>query len=494
MSNSFCNNHMPAYLALEPPEVLDALPDIEGGQNNLVPVAALASAVRVLIPQWGNASPHLDKFDEVELMWRGGKVDALKVTGQTSDAERTLLIPSYVLTNGVHQLFYRFKAWNEIDFQNVPPIEVTIDTIAPILNAGNTQLLFPAEIIEDGVTAGYLEREENHDQVTSEVPPYIAPMPGDIIRWYLSDSQSDEHYVDELTLNIDTAVDPLPALVYEGQVFRDSGDGRRYAHYQIQDRAGNLSLASQRIELLVEVSPIPRDLPFPKVTQASGSGSISKLDPFNAGQGITVEIPASVVLYEGEEVRVSWGVAGKVGYFLGEFSSVPADRKLNVGKDYVPQHMGKSITVKYEVKTVTGKVLPSERLTVDMGMIPRDSMQYGYCDVTQVSASRFPDAGLVVRLLTRWFLIMPGQYVNIYGRGVSATPGLADITFPILTDFEVTQQWIDEEYITDLIVKADIMPFKVPSELTIITRFSFDGKETWTTEEGSPRSKLQLIT
>lgn len=83
MSNSFCNNHMPAYLALEPPEVLDALPDIEGGQNNLVPVAALASAVRVLIPQWGNASPHLDKFDEVELMWRGGKVDALKVTGQT---------------------------------------------------------------------------------------------------------------------------------------------------------------------------------------------------------------------------------------------------------------------------------------------------------------------------------------------------------------------------------------------------------------------------
>lgn len=80
------------------------------------------------------------------------------------------------------------------------------------------------------------------------------------------------------------------------------------------------------------------------------------------------------------------------------------------------------------------------------------------------------------------------------GGGVSATPGLADITFPVLTDFEVTQQWIDEEYITDLIVKADIMPFKVPSELTIITRFSFDGKETWTTEEGSPRSKLQLIT
>ena len=115
MSNSFSSNLMPAHLALEPPEVLDALPDIEGGQINLIPVAALASALRVLIPQWANASPHLDKFDEVELMWRGGEVDALKVTGQTSDAERTLLIPSSVLVNGVHQLFYRFKAWNEID-------------------------------------------------------------------------------------------------------------------------------------------------------------------------------------------------------------------------------------------------------------------------------------------------------------------------------------------------------------------------------------------
>ena len=96
-------------------------------------------------------------------------------------------------------------------------------------------------------------------------------------------------------------------------------------------------------------------------------------------------------------------------------------------------------------------------------------------------------------MLTRWFLIMPGQYVKIYGRGVSATPGLADITFPIVTDFEITQKWIDEEYITDLIIKADIIPFKVPSELTIITSFSFDGKETWTTEGGSPRSMLQLI-
>ena len=156
--------------------------------------------------------------------------------------------------------------------------------------------------------------------------------------------------------------------------------------------------------------------------------------------------------------------------------------------------MGKSITVKYEIKTVVGRVLPSEALTVDMSMIPRDSMQYGHCDVTQVSASKFPDAGLVVRLLTRWFLIMPGQYVKIYGRGVSATPGLADITFPIVTDFEITQAWIDEEYVTDLIVKADITPFKVPSEITIITSFSFDGKETWMTEEASPRSKLQLIT
>ena len=86
------------------------------------------------------------------------------------------------------------------------------------------------------------------------------------------------------------------------------------------------------------------------------------------------------------------------------------------------------------------------------------------------------------------------RQVKIYGRGVPAAPGVADITLPILNDFEVTQKWIDEGSITDLIVKADLSPFKIPSELTVITSFSFDGKETWMTEEGSPRSKLQILT
>ncbi|MFJ2331686.1 hypothetical protein [Pseudomonas helleri] len=486
-------------IALLPPPTTEPAPldNIDGGKEiNLLPRAAWSdpfNPLKVRFDPWENSKPSEDEPEHIQIFL--GTVEVGKKVWKAPIDANDLFVPigADKLLQGEHELNYVVTIWSQTS-QDSETFTITVDKEAPLLNSSST-LIFPPEVSPPkGITADYLDDPLNDDRVLATLPDYTGKKVGDVITWYWGISDSDFEQVGTLTLAIDDINGALPQLTFTGDMIRDSGDGSRYAHYQIQDRAGNLSLASQRIELLVEVSPIPRDLPFPKVTQASGSGSISKLDPFNAGQGITVEVPASVVLYEGEEVRVSWGVAGKVGYFLGVFSSIPADRKLNVSKEYVPQHMGKSITVKYEVKTVVGRVLTSEALTVDMSMMPRDSMQHGYCDVTQVSASRFPDAGLVVRLLTRWFLIMPGQYVNIYGRGVSATPGLADITFPIVTDFEITQEWIDEEFIFDLIVKADITPFKVPSEITIITRFSFDGKETWTTEEGSPRSKLQLIT
>lgn len=474
------------------------LTDIKYGEINLLHRSAWSDVnkpLRVEFKPWYDTPPSVSGRERVEVFLDDKKniIETREWELPMDESDYYIEIGANKLPEGEHKLGFVMT-----NFENVSDTSdlytITIDKTEPLL-ATNSTLIFPPEVSPPySITAAYLENPLNNDQVLATLPAYTDKKVGDVITWYWGSSDSDVEEVGTLTLEIDHINGALPQLTFTGDMIRDSSDGKRFAYYQIQDRAGNPSLASDPIELFVQASPIPRDFPHPTVLQASGNGSTSSLDPFNADEGITVDIPASVVLYEGEKIRVSWGVEGKAGYFLGEFSSMPEDRKLSVTSDYMPQHMGKSIVVTYQVKPVVGDVITSGVLTVNMTMIPRESMQYGYCEFPQVSMSNFPAAGLKVTLLMRWFLIQPGQWVKIYGRGVPAAPGVADITLPILNDFEVTQKWIDEGSITDLIVKADLSPFKIPSELTVITSFSFDGKETWMTEEGSPRSKLQILT
>ena len=319
-------------IALLPPPTTEPAPldNIDGGEEiNLLPRAAWSdpfNPLKVRFDPWENSKPSEDEPEHIQIFL--GTVEVGNKIWKAPIDANDLFVPigADKLLQGEHELNYVVTIWSQTS-QDSEPFTITVDKEAPLLNSSST-LIFPPEVSPPkGITADYLDDPLNDDRVLATLPDYTGKKVGDLITWYWGISNSDFEQVGQLTLAIDDIKGALPQLTFAGDMIRDSGDGPRYAHYQIQDRAGNLSLASQPTELLVEASPIPRDLPFPKVTQASGSGSVSKLDPFNAAEGITVEIPPSVVLYEGEEVRVSWGMAGKAGYFLGEFSSVPTCSK-----------------------------------------------------------------------------------------------------------------------------------------------------------------------
>ncbi|MGE6566534.1 hypothetical protein ACQKF2_14490 [Pseudomonas hunanensis] len=52
MQRSTQGTYVPVPVPLDPPTAPDALPDIPGGQHNLLPVAVLGRPLRIDIPMW----------------------------------------------------------------------------------------------------------------------------------------------------------------------------------------------------------------------------------------------------------------------------------------------------------------------------------------------------------------------------------------------------------------------------------------------------------
>ncbi|MFP3514886.1 hypothetical protein SB766_01575 [Pseudomonas sp. SIMBA_077] len=493
MPNFFCNSQTSGVLALNPPVVLELLPDVEGGQINLLPVAALARDVRVLIPQWTNASPHPDKFDEVELIWKGGKVDSLKVTGETSDAERTLLIPRAELIHGVHTLCYRFKAWNEIDFTGAPPIDVTVDGEAPQLATDST-LIFPPEVIPpNNLTAAYLADPTNNDQVLATIPDYSEKKVGDVITWYWASSDTDFEVVGTLTLELDDITGALPQLTFTGDMIRNSRNGIRFAYYQIEDRAGNVSLASERIELLIQADPTPRTLPWPLILNANTQQD-QTLDPTLSQGYFAVEIPETAdVDPVVDKLWVQWGAPGQVG--AGRYDVPLSNNPLmfEISMPSVAAFLGEELKVYYGIEGIddTSQETNLHVLKIPSGMYP--PIQCEGASVTGLSYKDIKDDGAALTL-SRWMMMTTDQVVRIKVTGVSANSPI-----PVeerLPDYSVTESDLTAGIGANRTIRVDKEFFnqlKRSENFMIHVSVSFDQGATWPTTENFPYADITLV-
>ncbi|KQB52419.1 hypothetical protein AQS70_03625 [Pseudomonas endophytica] len=474
----------------------EPLTDIPDGETNLLHCSAWSDVnnpLRVVFKAWYEF-PHDSGTERVDIFLDDDEDNIIE--------SRTWSLPIAVddyfieigankLLDGEHKLSYIMTNFNGLPARSYP-YTLTIDKTQPQLATDST-LIFPPEVSPpNSLTATYLADQVNNDQVLATIPDYTEKKVGDVITWYWASSDTDVEVVDTLTLKIDDITGGLPQLAFSGSMIRNSGDGKRYAYYQIEDRAGNVSLDSEHIELQVQATLTPRNLPAPKIKEASGTGNTVILDPMNARQGVTFVIPETQDIHPGEKVRVLWGREGKPGYYVSEWVELPLDRLISVLKAYMPQNMGYSFTVKYQVQIMDGSAnqgIDSKTLTVNMNMVQSSGLPYAVCASTSVSIGNFPVDGLDVTLELEWFWILPGQYVRIWAHGVSGIQPAAE--FVLEAGLEATEANMGDT-ITWKITAADLAPFKIPSELTVVTVFSFDDKETWMKEDQDRKYFLDL--
>jgi len=330
---------------LEAPSVGAILDNIPGGQLNLLPASALKASLRVDVPMWFGSSPAPGEPEHLYLFWNSNKVAEKTWTAPVSPGDLFLMIePRYLSAAGTYFLHYDVMthngAWASSDI-----LMLTI-TSSPVLGGDSGKLLFDAEVVSGGVTAQYLEA--HGDKVEAVVPLYTRVWPGDTLSWYWDEALFDDTWVDSRTLTeAETSKDIF--LTFEGKMIRERGEGQRFVHYRIVDRAGNNSDHSRFAN--VRVVPAPRVLPWLVVEGATGTEKDIVLDPFDSEEGATLVIPETVVIKPDERLWVQWGEPGSSGAFRTDSPIVGSTRRYKIpkGEVGVALNIGKALPVYYEI-------------------------------------------------------------------------------------------------------------------------------------------------
>lgn len=478
-SSTFGKNQAPIY---DPPTVV-ALPDIAGGETNLLHKSALEAPLPVTIPKWLNSDPKPDEPEWVTLYWAGGEVDTKTWFATVPDADRVFYVPVSFLIHGEHTLHYFLHLYNGAEGDSFDLI-LTIDTHKPLLNQTDDLAQFPEAVLTGGVTAQYLE--QNNDQVKVGIPRYDeqrgGPKPGDIITLYLNEKNGTGE-PDQLKVGELTVPHPVPSAlegVYEGQAFRDFGDRVGYARYRVEDRAGNISELSGRVELEVKAAPTPRDLSYPRVTEASGNPQASRLDPNLAAvvnNGVTVVIPQNAIIADTETAAVLFGEEGSFGFYRADTPIVTGGREYRIPKEYVARNLRKNIPIIFEV---TGPNIPTplqsqeHSLTIS-SLTGLPVLQSTSFNASTLSLANIPDDGAAVLRLGSWKYMATSQFLRVEMRGVLSA-GDVPHTVTILNAQPVTSVG---EMQAGQILKTELQRFKIGEILSFIAKVSFDNKQNW---------------
>lgn len=408
--------------ALKVPSVGAILDNIPGGQENLLPVSALKDFLRVDVPMWLNSDPAPGEPEHLYLYWNNVKVAEKTWTALVPPGDLFLMVePRYLSAAGTHRLHYEVMtfngAWSPSD-----PLMLTIAS-SPALGGDEGRLLFDAEVVSGGVTAHYLET--HGDKVLAEVPTYSRVWPGDTLSWYWDQKLYTDEWVGSRTLTqADTGKSIF--LTFEGKMIRERGEGDRYVHYRIEDRAGNNSGHSRPAN--VEVVPAARDLPWPVVDGAKGAGKDIVLDPFDAAEGATVVIADTVVIKPNEQLWVQWGEPGSLGAFRTTSPIVAGTRRYKIPKREVVLNIGKVLPVYYEAVGPDGplrsEICQLKVMPLDPGRLPVSQCSHVFYQNGQAVLNwrDIPLEGVKLTLKS-WPLMMLDQHIRIVVFGQTIMEG-----------------------------------------------------------------------
>lgn len=465
--------HSAPTVDLPEPAVTDLLPDdARWDELGLLPAAKAFSPLPVVVPGW-DYHPVPGGITTLKVYWDD------RIVGQRQwddsvpslpPADLRFDVPVNDLNPGVHGLWYvvRNPVGNE---QSSIRKTVTVDLTAPQLGASSGQLQF--DVVE--ITKKYLD--EHGDRVEGQMS-YLGGKPGDQVIWYWNDDPFDIDDPDIVaTRTLERADIGKPVVVpFEGTMIRARGDGSRYAFYVLKDRAGNASPESRPAQLTVNTAPVPRVLPPCKVTEAPGSSGSATLNPANALNGVTVVIPDSAVIFDGEKVEVQWAEPGAFGEYRATVPVVPDGREYKIPSTRIAAHFGKSLPVYYEV-TEPGVINPhvSQYLTLRVSDMTSGwpTVQSDSVNAGQLSLSRVSDAARFT--LEDWSFMSVDQFITVAVLGV-ALDGTSR-TVPVLTEQPVPS--VAPIINVGQISKANLQGFKLDETIEVRVLVSFDGKQVW---------------
>jgi hypothetical protein len=477
---------------LPPPDVIGVLPAVPGGEENLLPKDAWLSPLRVEFEWWKDPSPIPAYSDIVQLIWDDDDANPVAQKSYEGSNPPTLPpdlwleVPATKLDEGIHTLRYRLLPWNGSTPQDSASVNLTIDKTPPAL-ATPSRLNFPTQVLPPNtLTARYLE--QNNDEVKVGLPAYTSPRPWDCITWYWGETRGNLNQGGVIELDDKNYSQPVVVTI-EGQLIRDRKDGLRYAWYEVSDRAGSLSRASDPVELDVAATPIPRTLPPIKVVGATGSTSSGTLNPSNAISGATVVIPADASIHDGESVFVLWAEPGSAGAYRTGTPVTPGSGEYRIPVDKVAHHIGKTLPVRYEV-IEPGVVDPhtSQLYTLRVEMFGGPpTIQCDRVAGGRLSLASIPAGDYANFTLERWTWMATDQFITVSVVGVDTSNQRLEI--PVLTDSPVPE--VAQKIAVGRISKSDLQRFKINLGLEIRCGVSFDGKQSY---QAFPRLTPTLVT
>ncbi|KFE51378.1 hypothetical protein [Pseudomonas syringae] len=399
---------------LPPPYVKQVLPDIEGGEANLLPVSAAQADLEVWFPMFPIVNPGTAE-EKLTLYWDGSLAAERSWHGAVAPDTLFVVVPQNLLRQGEHEIYYHFISYNAAEVDS-SPYSITIDTMEPVLNTSNERLIFPAEIISNGVTAQYLQNHGN--KVEAVIPNYAPIKPGDVLTWFWDRAAGSREEAGSYTLKLLDMGKPLTAT-FDGDMIVRRGDGDRYAYYQIRDRAGNPSHHASPVILDVSVAPISRDYEWPDIERASGSGERVTLVPEVADSGGTVIVP-DFPLNPGEVIWVQWAELGQFGAYRTATPTPTGSRRYLIPRDYVAPHIDRQITVRYDVVEASSNPHPSQVRQLQIGPLDKDTLPSLSCEGVMAGILRLQDIPLggAKLKMARWPLIATSQRVKIVVTGV----------------------------------------------------------------------------
>ncbi|MBC3476392.1 hypothetical protein VXM67_09160 [Pseudomonas sp. Rh2] len=462
---------------LAPPDAPDALEDIPDGEPNLLPLSILGQPLKITVPMWPISNPTPATPEMLRLYWNDALVDEKRWEAPIAEADLFVEAPVSVLQHGRAEVSYEVQGFNSV----ITPSQVlivTIDKVPPVLGSAEGLLLFDEAVLREGLTARYLEQHE--DVVLAELPPYDAPAVGDVITLYWDDKPFAN---DRLSERIVTRQD-LDKTIYlsiPGDDVRARGDGQRYVHYQIRDRAGNLSARSRPAVLEVDATPIPRSLPWIEVPQAVGAeGDLSmRLDDY--ADPLVVIVPADAVIYPDERITVQWGAPGDHGYYTSSEPQPGTNDRFLIPEPNVLAYSKRTLEVRYVVND--GKQdfasVPCSLKVIEFatGGLPRVALEGA--NSSGFSLGSAPQQ--VPVSLGTWRGIAVGQRVNITVTGVLQS-GADARPYNVLTAHAVTQAQVRQGIGANKEVtlpRAYLETLRRGEAFTFHVQVSFDGGTTW---------------
>lgn len=447
-----------------PAAIVDAvLPDIPGGEENLLPISALDDDLKVTLPRWAGSNPEAGRPETVSLLWNGEVVAEKTWTAPIPDSDLFILLPHEHLTEGVHELGYEVKLWSG-NVEGSEPLTLTIDTTKP---QGLVRLKFDNQVEIAGITRQYLESKDY--QVPATVPDY-GFKPGDrlVAYWEKLPDGDDEVLEVDLTESLE--------LIFDGEVIESLGNGTRYVTYRVMDRAGNLSdLSAVRvIEVKIEA---PGLRPMPHIVQAS-QGNPAILDPKNATSGVTARVPEQSDDISRTEVTVYWKGYGDLGSFQTATPTQPGGLDFRIPATAIPANFKRDLEVYYSVAFLDypdnepeiSEVYALRVTMIDFQPIKCDQSINGVVKLSSVPAS---GAGLT---LPAWQYkpLAEGMLVN-----------LSVIAFDH-QDLEFTENLLVEQPVpanaqpvTATLAKAILQRVKIATSFTLRAEVSFDNGDSY---------------